>query len=53
MGDQEQDRSVEEEPNSDEEVAATGYESPAIVVLGSIDHLTAQENGTGRPPIVQ
>jgi len=39
MDDQEPDRSVDEEPNCDEEAAA-GYEPPTIVVLGSTDQLT-------------
>ena len=38
-----QGRSVEEEPNSDEE-ATIAYEPPAIVVLGTVDQLTAQED---------
>ena len=45
MNDQEQDRSVDEEPNSDEE--AVVYEPPAIVVLGSVDQLTAFNGSNG------
>ena len=46
MNDQEQDRCVEEEPASDEEIA-TGYEPPAIVVLGRVDQLTAFNGSNG------
>jgi len=50
MNDQGQDRSIEEEPSSDEEATAAGYEPPAIVVLGSVDQLTAFNGSNGVPP---
>ena len=46
MNDREQDRSVEEEPDCDEGTTA-GYEPPAIVVLGSVDQLTAFNGSNG------
>jgi len=46
MNDQEQDRSADEDPKSDEEESAAAYESPAVARLGSVDQLTAQ-NGWG------
>jgi len=46
MNPEEDQPNIEEEPVGDEEAAA-GYEPPTIVVLGSIDQLTARNGSNG------